>query len=137
MKLYLAATAVLLAVTSCDKDDPADSKYQRKFSPVVETELLQPATALTVSLKVTFLVFNGCGQFDSFVPSMDKTDKNTLVMKVMARYPKEAACTQDIPRRTATFNKIFPAPGTYYINWVGPAQAGPETVTHRDTIIVR
>ncbi|MBO9154294.1 hypothetical protein ACFOTA_18910 [Chitinophaga sp. GCM10012297] len=135
MKLYLAAVIMLSAITSCHKDDPAESKYERKFSPVVSTELQNAGAAgLTVSLKVTFQVYNGCGQFDSFVVS---SDKDTGVVKVLARYPKEAFCTQDIPQRTATFKKTFPAPGTYYIKWVGPAQSGPETVTHRDTITVK
>jgi hypothetical protein len=42
MKRYFIAAAVLLAVTSCDKDKSGDSKYKQEVSPVVDTELMNP-----------------------------------------------------------------------------------------------
>ncbi|RPD38215.1 hypothetical protein EG028_26510 [Chitinophaga barathri] len=128
------AAALLLALTSCKKD-PKESKYETMVSPVYDTELLNhTGGGLTINMKVTFAVFNGCGQFGSFVSS---TQADTLVVKVLGRYPKEAVCTDDIPTRTATFTKTYPSPGTYYIKWVGPGAWGPESMIHRDTIVLR
>jgi hypothetical protein len=134
MKLYLIAAAALLAFTSCKKNRKDHGKFDKKISPVVDTELQDAGVARSIKMKVTFIVFNGCGQFDSFSSS---TEADTLVMQVVARYPQDALCTDDLPRRTTTFTKTYPAAGTYYIKWVGPVHGGTETQVHRDTIIVR
>ncbi|MGN7723819.1 hypothetical protein [Chitinophaga sp. 22620] len=134
MKLYLIAAAVLLASTSCKKNRKDHGKFNKEISPVVKTELQDAGVARSIKMEVTFIVFNGCGQFDSFSSSIEA---DTLVMQVVARYPQDALCTDDLPRRTTTFTKTYSAAGTYYIKWVGPAKDGYESQVHRDTIIVR
>jgi hypothetical protein len=134
MKIYLIAAAILLGSTSCKKNRKDHGKFDKKISPVINTELQDAGVARSIKMKVTFIVFNGCGQFDSF---SDSTEADTLVMKVVARYPQDALCTDNLPALTTTFTKTYPAAGTYYIKWVGPAQGGYEGQVHRDTITVR
>lgn len=132
--MYLIAAAVLLASTSCKKDKNKDGgKFNKEFSPVVNTEPLDSGQPYTIKMKVTFTVFNGCGAFDSFSSSWEK---DTLVMKVVARYPANAFCTDNLPTLTTTFTKEYTKPGTYYIKWVGPGQGEPEGSVHRDTVVI-
>src|SRR5688500_4859408 len=125
MKIALIAAALLLA-TSCDKDNNK-TEFIKKESLVIETALLEePKAGTPVRLNVYFKVISGCGQFDSFVTSKEM---DTLVVKVMARYPKNALCTDDYPTRTAVFSHTFPGQGTYYVKF-----PGPNNMVYRDTI---
>jgi hypothetical protein len=119
----------VILLTACDKKENRNCDSFQKV-PVIETESAYSGIVNSVvPVKVTFIVFNGCGQFGRFEQTIHQ---NLIRIRVIAHY-SGCICTADIPRRTATYSFIASKPGTYVVQFepVSDAAIIQDTITIR------
>ena len=108
--------AMALLLIGCDKKNknPNCEKYEQV--PVVEVDAPDSGTINNdIPVGVTFVVFNGCGQFGKFEESIEK---KLVSIKLIAKY-SGCICTDDIPRRTTTYHFNASTPGVYILQFEG------------------
>ncbi|HTF31868.1 MAG TPA: hypothetical protein VK625_23585 [Flavitalea sp.] len=106
---------LLFLLFSCDKKDECAPEYHEGAPISVEgPSTAQVGTSITLSL--SFAVYNGCGQFSRF---QETTKGNKRIIKPIAVYPTCSLCTADIPTRHVDYKFSADQPGTYYLQFEG------------------
>jgi len=72
-----------------------------------------------ILVDVTFVVFNGCGQFGRFEESIEK---NLVRISLITKY-SGCHCTTDIHQRTPTYHYKTSTPGVYTLQFEGARDA--------------
>jgi hypothetical protein len=127
MKLSLIILCATLSAGCVKKCSEPCEHYAK--TDVFEVEGPDTATIKQdIDFQVSFIVYNGCGQFGQF---QESTSGNTTTVEVIALYAG-CFCTHDIPRRQTTFTFNKEQPGTYYLQFRASA-----TTFIRDTITIR
>jgi hypothetical protein len=96
---------------SCDDDTP---KEEECISTKTEyfTSVNSPNSGVvneTVDIELKFPVYNGCGEFNEFIETING---NTINIEVEAIYTG-CICTTDAPIRTIIYQFLTDTPGTY------------------------
>ena len=127
--ICLAIILMSGVIQSCHKkNDNPNCIEIRKNSPVYIVE--GPDSAKldeTIELKVSFGVFNGCGDFGNFETT---PQEDTTLISVTAKYAG-CLCTDNLPRIDTVYLFKSTKPGPNYLKFVGS-----EGVYIRDTIYV-
>ncbi len=111
MKKTICHFAIILSLFACNKDDCTDYKV------VYVTEVNSPqigSVGKTISIDVSFVVMNSCGQFSRFIESGDEKSR---VIKVEARYDNCAMCFMATKTLTTTYEFQPKQAGTYDLNF--------------------
>jgi hypothetical protein len=127
--MFKLCFAIAVLLLGCDKKNKNPNCEAFEKVPVVAVEA--PDTGMInqeIAVEVTFVVFNGCGQFGRFD---EVVEKNLVRINLIAKY-SGCICTADIPRRTTTYSFRTSTPGMYILQFDRPE--GPAI---RDTITIR
>lgn len=105
LKSVLVVLFLSTALISCNNDDDsAETSIKTKTAFV--TEVKGPATGKVndeLSYDVTYLVDNACGEFDKISETTIGAVKG---LQVIAKYPSEGVCTQQVPDPKKTVYKF-------------------------------
>ncbi|CAM3527672.1 hypothetical protein [Flavobacterium chungbukense] len=105
LKLVLVVLFLSIAFVSCSNDD--DEKVPASTSKAaLATEIKGPATGKVndeLSYDVTYVVDNACGEFDKI---SEVTIGAVKGLQVVAKYPAEGVCTQQVPEPKKTVYKF-------------------------------
>ncbi|KAF2331334.1 hypothetical protein [Flavobacterium daemonense] len=117
LKSVLVVLFLSTALISCSNDDDhAEAAVKTKTAFVTKIE--GPATGKVndeLSYDVTFTVDNACGEFDKIA---ETTIGETKGLEVVAKYPVNGVCTQQIPDPKKTVYKFkATAKGTFDIKF--------------------
>jgi len=105
LKSVLVVLFLSTALISCSNDDDkAESAVKTKTAFVTKIE--GPATGKVndeLSYDVTYLVDNACGEFDKI---SETKIGDVSGLQVVAKYPSEGVCTQQVPDPKKTVYKF-------------------------------
>lgn len=120
---------LLCALLACHKKNNSTCLSFEK-APIIAVDGPHAAKVNeSISIKVSFVVFNGCGQFGRFEESVVE---NLTKISVIAKY-EGCRCTLDIPRRETQYTFVAPSAGEYVMEF----EAVDAEHTIRDTITVQ
>lgn len=111
---FILAVLVMNTFTSCESDDD-ESSFEIEKVQVIEIDA--PSSVLLgeeITIKVDFIVYNGCGQFGRFD---EKVQGTTNTIAVEAKYVGDI-CTSDIPTRTIDYTFIPQTAGDYVFRFL-------------------
>jgi hypothetical protein len=120
--------AIVVLLIECDKKNKNPNCEKFEQVPVVEADA--PISGMInqdIPVKVSFVVFSGCGQFGRFEESVEK---NLVRINTIAKY-SGCICTADIPMRKTTYHFRTSTPGVYILQFEGvrDAPAVTDTIT--------
>ncbi|WJS93067.1 hypothetical protein NYQ10_13310 [Flavobacterium johnsoniae] len=105
LKSVLVVLFLSIAFVSCNNDDD-ETTPATTSKAALATEIKGPATGKVndeLSYDVTYVVDNACGEFDKISEVKIGEVKG---LQVMAKYPKEGVCTQQVPEPKKTVYKF-------------------------------
>ncbi|MBP8115768.1 MAG: hypothetical protein KAY50_10460 [Chitinophagaceae bacterium] len=104
----------IILLTSCAKKQEDEKCISTDKAPVTKIEGATTASVnQEINLTVSFICFNGCGQFGN----MEETIAgNTTTIIVNAKYTG-CICTQDVPTRMTSFKFKKAQAGTYELKF--------------------
>ncbi|WPQ66508.1 hypothetical protein SIO70_16740 [Chitinophaga sancti] len=108
--IYLLLTVALLS--SCSKKITPEKLGECTKYAIVSISRIEHVND---SIKVYFLVNNGCGQFNKFI---EKDSAGAHIVTVQAVY-KGCFCTMDIPERSASYKFKPTKSGTSFLTFRG------------------
>lgn len=119
--LLFVSVIVFGILSSCNLDQGCDLDQEKEgecISNKIEyvTSVNSPSTGSvneTITIEVSFQVFNGCGGFGKFIENQNNTTKN---IEIEAKY-QGCICTQDLPIRTTNYKFIPTRTGNYKLNF--------------------